>query len=64
MQMECHVERLKRDLLTSDKEKNESFAMLSKAEQRIQVLTATMDTLTTVSTPYSCLRGTYSFLQL
>jgi hypothetical protein len=49
--MECHVEYLKRDLLACDKEKNESLAKLNKAEQHIQVLTATMDTLTTVSSP-------------
>jgi hypothetical protein len=49
--MECHLERLKRDLLASDKEKNDSFVKLKKAEQRIQVLTSAMDTVTAVSSP-------------
>jgi hypothetical protein len=46
-----HVEWLKRDLLACDKEKNDSLAKLNKAERHIQILTATMDTLTTVSSP-------------
>jgi hypothetical protein len=49
--MERHVEWLKCDLLARDKERNESLAKLNKAEQHIQVLTATMDTLAVVSSP-------------
>jgi uncharacterized protein YoxC len=48
--MERHMERLQQDLLAIDKEKNQSLAKLNKAEQHIQVLTATMDTLSAVST--------------
>jgi hypothetical protein len=43
------MERLKCDLLACDKEKNESVAKLKKAVQHIQILTATMDTITAVS---------------
>jgi hypothetical protein len=50
LHMERHVEHLKQDLLVSDKEKNQSLAKLDKAERHIQVLTATMDTLSAVST--------------
>jgi uncharacterized protein YoxC len=48
--MERHMERLQQDLLAIDKEKNQSLVKLNKAEQHIQVLTATMDTLSAVST--------------
>ncbi|XP_069685146.1 calcium-binding and coiled-coil domain-containing protein 1-like isoform X1 [Periplaneta americana] len=45
LHMERHVERLQKDLLALDTEKNQSVAKLKKVEQHIQVLTATVDTL-------------------
>jgi hypothetical protein len=46
---EHQVEQLLQDLLVSDKEKSQTVSKLKKAEQEIQVLTATVDTLSAVS---------------
>ncbi|XP_021919020.1 tax1-binding protein 1 homolog isoform X1 [Zootermopsis nevadensis] len=45
LRMERYVECLKQDLLVNDKEKNQCLARLNKAEHDVQVLTATVDTL-------------------
>lgn len=49
LHMERHMEHLQQDLLVIDQEKNQILAKLNKAEQHIEVLTATVDTLSAVS---------------
>lgn len=49
LHMKHHVEQLLQDLLAADREKNQSLAKLIKAEQHIEILTATVDTLSAVS---------------
>ena len=49
LHVDRHVHRLKQDLLALDAEKNQSLAKLNKAEHHITVLTATVDTLSAVS---------------
>jgi len=43
--IELQVEQLQQDLCASDKEKNQTVSKLSKAEQHIRMLTATVDAL-------------------
>jgi hypothetical protein len=43
------VEQLQQDLCVSDKDRNQIVSKLNKAEEQIRVLTATVDTLSTVS---------------
>jgi hypothetical protein len=50
------VEQLQQDLLVSDEEKSQIVSKLNKAEQHIQVLTATVDTLSAVSNLQTDLR--------
>ena len=63
-QVEHQVEQLQQDLLVSEKERSQAVAKLFKAEQHIEVLTATVDTLSAVSNVQTdwrcCAAGGYS----
>lgn len=62
LRMERYVKCLKQDLLVNDKEKNQCLARLNKAEHDVQVLTATVDTLSAVSNLMRCCAMKYSLL--